>query len=68
VIFQSRGDFFSTLCQRRIERDMSGIPALFRRYLQRLELGQATSPSSEIAPAESVPLPALGGFRERRSA
>jgi hypothetical protein len=38
---------------------MSAIPALFQRFLRRLELGHAISPSSETTPA---PSPALGDF------
>lgn len=59
---ESRGVFFSLLGERRIERDMSGIPAQFRRFLQRLNLGQVALLSSEIAPADLLPLPALGDF------
>jgi|HubBroStandDraft_6_1064221.scaffolds.fasta_scaffold190806_2 hypothetical protein len=54
--------FYSTRSQRKIKRTMSAIPASLQRLLRRLDPRTALSPSSEVAPAVSPPLPALAGI------
>src|SRR5271163_4348956 len=46
VFHYSTTTYHAPLCQRRIERNMSAIPALLRRLLQRLDRRPASSSSS----------------------
>ena len=58
--YRIAGRFLSYFCERKIRRIMSAIPAQLRRFFQRLDHARADSPSSEIAPAAPLAVPALG--------